>query len=93
MATKRSLVWGALSLVLGVLFLLDLGIPDILPLVDEALAGLATLLAAWQAIKGWRKPEKGQRDKVVTDLVKDGDCWRAPEKGRAEAGPPAKTEK
>ena len=56
MAAKRRFIWGAVSIVMGILFILDLGIPDILPLVDEALAGLATLLAAWQAVKGWRKP-------------------------------------
>jgi hypothetical protein len=45
-----------------VLFLVDLAIPDVIPLVDEVLLGLgALLLASWQRHRGQRQAEMRNR--------------------------------
>ena len=45
-----------LFLLLGGLFLVDLLVPDFIPLVDELLLGLLTLLLAT-----WKKERRGER--------------------------------
>lgn len=51
-----------LFLLTGLLFLLDLIVPDLIPFADEVLLGLLTLLFA-----SWRKRgRKGESDNVVT---------------------------
>jgi hypothetical protein len=45
----RNLRFPVLAILVGVLFLANLLIPDVLPLVDELLLGLLTLLlASWK---------------------------------------------
>jgi len=52
-----------LLLLTAVLFVLNLLIPDVLPLVDELLMGLVTvLLASWR-----KKPEKDSVDSLEGD--------------------------
>ncbi len=45
----RNLRFPVLAVLAGVLFLVDLVVPDLIPLVDELLLGLLTLLlASWK---------------------------------------------
>jgi hypothetical protein len=45
----RNLRFPTLAILVGALFLADLVIPDVIPLVDELLLGLLTLLfASWK---------------------------------------------
>ncbi len=61
---SKRIMWGFLTIVLGVLFLFDLAIPDPFPLVDEigagiltALSGVKTLQEFWKAAQNRVKPE------------------------------------
>jgi hypothetical protein len=61
---SKRIMWGFLTIVLGVLFLFDLAIPDPLPLVDEIGAGVLTVLSGvktlqefWKTARKRVKPE------------------------------------
>ncbi|MEJ2694759.1 MAG: hypothetical protein P8166_17480 [Candidatus Thiodiazotropha sp.] len=51
-----------LFLLVATLFLIDLLVPDFIPLVDELLLGLLTLLLA-----AWKKERRGDRALVQRD--------------------------
>lgn len=73
------------------LFLIDLIVPDLVPLVDELLLGLATLfLAAWKkhsrveqegpASRDSARPGSGQNEKIVTGYTEEvTDANKTPE--------------
>jgi hypothetical protein len=56
LAFAEGLKFRQLFFLVGALFLLDLLVPDIIPLVDELLLGLLTLLLA-----AWKKGHDGGR--------------------------------
>jgi hypothetical protein len=49
----------------GVLFLVDLALPDLIPFVDEILLALLTLLVG--SFRKRREPAPGQREPVTVD--------------------------
>ena len=57
----RRLFWGIMTIILGILFLVDVAVPDPLPFVDEIVTGLLTLVSAIKTLKEfWSKarPDK-----------------------------------
>jgi hypothetical protein len=63
MSTGRGkrFFWGILTIILGILFLIDVVVPDPLPFVDEVVTGLLTLMSAIKTLKEfWSKarPDK-----------------------------------
>jgi len=60
---SKRILWGLLTIVLGIVFLFDLAFPDPIPLVDEIGAGILTVLSGvktlqefWSAAKATGKP-------------------------------------
>jgi hypothetical protein len=52
----KRMLWGGLTILMGTLFLLDIAIPDPVPLVDEIGTGLLTVIAAIKTLKEfWAK--------------------------------------
>lgn len=57
----KRMLWGGLTILMGLLFLLDIAIPDPVPLVDEIGTGLLTVIAAIKTLKEfWAKARPPQ---------------------------------
>ena len=56
----KRFFWGILTVVLGVLFMLDLVTPDPLPLVDEVVTGLLTAISALKTLQEFWNRARGR---------------------------------
>lgn len=64
----KRMLWGGLTILMGVLFLLDIAVPDPVPLVDEVGTGLLTVIAAiktlqefWAKARPSKLPSAGEK--------------------------------
>lgn len=58
---RKRLFWGALTVGLGILFMLDLVALDPIPLVDEVVTGLLTAASAVKTLQEFWKKARGDK--------------------------------
>jgi hypothetical protein len=56
----KRFFWGILTILLGILFMLDLVVLDPLPMVDEVVTGLLTAVSAGKTLQEFWKKARGK---------------------------------